>query len=162
MCAFFSAPIFSIPRLKDVTYYMRFDTDSLVTAPLCYDPFEVMHARKRSYGYRTITNDIDEVTIGVRALLHDYAQAHPAVAARMLRNGWVWPHKNEEGDMITPPIRGYNNNFEVVKLAAFRRPDVKAWLDELTSVPERWYKYRWGESLSSLRPGVALLTSVDG
>lgn len=47
--------------------------------------------------------------------------------------------------MVTPRILGYNNNFEIVKLDAFRRPDVKAWLDDLTSVPERWLKYRWGK-----------------
>lgn len=142
---YFSAPVFSEPRLKDVTYYMRMDTDSLITEPLCYDPFEVMHARQKSYGYRSITNDIDEVTIGLRTLVHDYTSAHPAVAERMRENKWQWPHLNEEGEMVTPRILGYNNNFEIVKLDAFRRPDVKAWLDDLTSVPERWLKYRWGK-----------------
>ena len=43
MCAFFSAPIFTEPRLQNVTYYMRLDTDSLIKEPLCYDPSEVMH-----------------------------------------------------------------------------------------------------------------------
>ncbi|KZP29785.1 glycosyltransferase family 15 protein [Athelia psychrophila] len=145
MCAFFTAPIFDLPRLKAVTYYMRLDTDSLITAPLCYDPFEVMYTRQRSYGYLGISNDIDEVTIGVRGLVHDYAGAHPDVKERMDRNGWAWPHENDEGEMITPPIRGYNNNFEIVKLATFHRPDVRQWLEDLTSVPERWYKYRWGD-----------------
>lgn len=146
MCAFFSAPIFREARLQNVTYYMRLDTDSLIKEPLCYDPFEVMHTRKRSYGYRTYSNDADAALVGMRTLLHNYTLEHPEVARRMKKNKWIWPHENPEGEMILPPLKGYNNNFEIVKLQAFRRPDVQEWLDELVSVPERWYKWRWGKS----------------
>ena len=38
----------------------------------------------------------------------------------------------------------YYNNFEMVKLEAFGRPDIRAWLEEVMSVPERIYQYLWG------------------
>lgn len=144
MCAFFTAPIFNNPRLKDVTYYMRMDTDSLITEPLCYDPFEVMHIRQRSYGYLSVGSDSNQVTVGMWSLFTNYAFAHPAVAEQLRQNKWEWPHRNAEGEMVAMPIKGYHNNFEIVKLEAFRRADVTAWLNNLMSVPERAYKWRWG------------------
>lgn len=145
MCAFFTASIFDHPRLQNVTYYMRMDTDSLITEPLCYDPFEVMHIRRRSYGYRSVGFDADEVTVGMWDLFTNYAFTHPSVAEQLRRNKWEWPHRNAEGVMEWLGVKGYHNNFEIVKLEAFRRPDVMAWLDELMSVPERAYKWRWGK-----------------
>lgn len=145
MCAFFSAPIFFHPRLKDVTYYMRMDTDSLIQEPLCYDPFSIMHARKRAYGYRSIGYDVPEVTVGMMDYIMDYANRHPAVAEQLRQNKWDGPYKSTNGEMVIPRVKGYLNSFEIVKLDEFRRADVKEWLDELMSVPERAYKWRWGE-----------------
>jgi len=65
MCSFFATEIFSYPRLRDVTYYMRLDTDSLLTAPLCYGPFEVVHTRHRSYGYLATASDPPELSVGL-------------------------------------------------------------------------------------------------
>lgn len=97
---FLQRTIFTEPRLQNVTYYMRLDTDSLIKEPLCYDPFEVMHTRKRAYGYRPHLNAADAALVRVRTLLHNYALEHPELARRMRKNQWVRPHENTEGEMI--------------------------------------------------------------
>lgn len=144
MCSFFASEIFSHPRLKDVTYYMRMDTDSFFTAPLCYDPFEVMHLRRRSYGYMDIGSDPQEFTEGLMSFVYNYAQAHTSVERRLRVNNWEWSPRDEDGDE-TLRFQGYGTNFEIVKLSAFRRPDVMEWLDTLKDYPEGIYKWRWGK-----------------
>jgi mannosyltransferase len=142
MCAFFSSPIFSHPTLAGYTYYLRLDTDSFIEAPLCYDPFEVMHVRKRVYGYRYLGMDPPEVTHGMWAFVSMYARSHPEAEKRNLdmgKNGkGAWPEAETEH------YPGFYNNFEIVKLEAFRRPDVQEWLSEVMSDPKRAFKYRWG------------------
>lgn len=128
---------------------MRMDTDSQITEPLCYDPFEVMHVRGRSYGYLAWGHDPPQVTVGMWGLVNDYALAHASVAKQLLANHWQWPseswpHENAGAEEVNMRFRGYFSNFEVVKLEDFRRSDVASWLAELMSVPERIFKWRWG------------------
>ncbi|KAF9514055.1 glycosyltransferase family 15 protein [Hydnum rufescens UP504] len=154
MCAFFSAPIFSHPALEGYTYYLRLDTDSFIEAPLCYDPFEVMHARNRTYGYRYLGMDPPEVTRGLWSFMSG--------RERLRMNGWKWPNgrdeatmpgemgENDEGEWPEAQhdfFPGYYNNFEIVKLEAFRRPDVQEWLTEVMRDPKRAYKYRWANAV---------------
>ena len=65
MCSFYSTEIFFNPRLENVTYYMRMDTDSCFTAPPCYDPFEVMHTQQHLYGYLSIGQHGQDFTEGM-------------------------------------------------------------------------------------------------
>ncbi|THH33311.1 hypothetical protein EUX98_g938 [Antrodiella citrinella] len=146
MCAFFASEVFDHPRLQNVTYYMRLDTDSYIFRPLCYDPFEIFHQRKRSYGYRAALTDPAEFVVGLWDLTDEYAKTHVEVEERMQRNGFSWPSPRERGSMGEREYPGYYNNFEIVRLEAFRTPEVRAWLDEVKRVPERIYKYRWGDS----------------
>jgi mannosyltransferase len=148
MCSFFATEIFYNPRLRDVTYYMRMDTDSLFTEPLCYDPFEAMHVRRRSYGYLSIGSDPQEYTEGMWPFVHKYTQAHVSVEQQLRTNNWEWSHRDKNGDE-TLRFKGYDTNFEIVKLAAFRRPDVKEWLDALEDYPEGIFKWRWGKQCPS-------------
>ena len=83
MCAFYATKIFLNPRLRDVTYYLRMDTDSLFLAPLCHDPFEVMHVHQRSYGYLGIGNDAPPVAKGLWNLVRDHADSHPEVKSQL-------------------------------------------------------------------------------
>jgi len=146
MCAFFTSKIFDHPRLRSVTYYLRLDTDSFIEEPLCYDPIEVMHVRNRIYGYRYLGSDPPEVSRGMWALVDSYANEHPSIDERMRENGWNWPGGRVLEEMEKHHFPGFYNNFEIVRLEAFRRADVRAWLEEVASVPERAYKYRWGDS----------------
>ena len=144
MCAFYASEVFDHPRLKNVTYYMRLDTDSYIFRPLCYDPFEIFHQRKRSYGYRAVLTDPAEVVVGLWDLTDEYARGHPEIEERMQRNKFPWPNPRERGQMGNKHYPGFYNNFEIVRLDAFRTPEVRAWLNEVKRVPERIYKYRWG------------------
>lgn len=147
MCAFFAAQIFDHPRLQNVTYYMRLDTDSYIVEPLCYDPIALMHERNRTYGYRSRMMDPHWATAGMWDLVDDYVRARPSVELNLARNGWRWPADRERVKMSLEEFPIYFNNFEIVKLDAFRRPEVREWLDEILRVPERVYKYRWGAFL---------------
>lgn len=145
MCAFFASQIFDHPRLKDVTYYMRLDTDSYIFKPLCYDPIDLFHQHNRSYAYNARTSDPDWVTVGLWELVDEYARSHEAVESSLEKNGWQWAANRDREQMRKHDFPTYYNNFEIVKLDAFRRPDIRAWLDEIMRIPERIYKYRWGE-----------------
>ncbi|KIJ93034.1 glycosyltransferase family 15 protein [Laccaria amethystina LaAM-08-1] len=143
MCAFYSTKIFFNPRLQDVTYYLRMDTDSLFLEPLCYDPFEVMHTRQRSYGYLGVGNDAPIVTKGLWRFLRDYADSHPEVELRLnASKTWKWPRGSANGDVDLDDVSvsGYYNNFEIVKLEEFRKPEVKEWLYHLIQYPEHQEK----------------------
>lgn len=146
MCAFFASQIFDHPRLQDVSYYMRLDTDSYIYAPLCYDPLSLFHAHNRTYAYRARTSDPDWVVVGLWSLVDEYAREHADVERSLETNGWQWADAGRDrGRMEGKDFPTYYNNFEIVKLEAFRKPKVRAWLDEIMRVPERIYKYRWGE-----------------
>ncbi|THH09095.1 hypothetical protein EW145_g2248 [Phellinidium pouzarii] len=146
MCGFFASHIFDHPRLRDVTYYMRLDTDSYIFKPVCYDPIALFHERNRTYGYRSRTTDPAWVTIGMWDLTDEFVSARPGVERTLCENGWEWPSGRVKGKMGEDAFPTYYNNFEIVKLEAFRRPDVREWLDEIERVPERIYKYRWGDA----------------
>jgi len=159
MCAFFAANIFSHPALEGYTYYLRLDTDSFIEEPLCYDPFEVMHVRKRVYGYRAVGGDPRGVTFGMWEFMDGYARSHPDIEKQLQVNGWKWPGGRdtlqsqgaaETGARVWPGagagFPAYYNNFEIVKLEAFRRPDVHKWLNEVMRDPNHVYKYRWGDA----------------
>jgi mannosyltransferase len=141
--SFFSTEIFSHPRLRNVTYYLRMDTNSILTEPLCYDPFKVMDVRRRSYGYLSIGSGSQEYTEGLSAFVYNYSLAHTAVEQRLRAHNWEWSHQDEKA-VESLQFVGYDTNFEIVKLAAFRHPDVKEWLDAIQSYPEGIYKWRWG------------------
>ena len=146
MCAFFAYHIFRNPRLQNTTYYMRLDTDSFLHSPVCYDPFDRMHKRNLSYAFRYVHTDRPSFTHGMFDLVDDYAQRHPFVQNIMDKNGWKLPLPKYRGSTRFPY---YYNNFEVVRLAAFQTPEVQEWLEDLMSVPERIYKYRWGRYYQS-------------
>lgn len=146
MCAFYATHIFHHPRLQNVTYYMRLDTDSYIYKPLCYDPIDLMHSRNRSYGFRSRILDPVWVVEGLWDLTDSYARQHPQIERRMKDNGWEWPAVRKQGKMGEDEYPAYYNNFEVVKLDAFRQAEVRRWLEEVMKVPERVYKYRWGAS----------------
>ena len=143
MCAFFAREIFHHPRLQNVTYYMRLDTDSYIFKPVCYDPIDLLHAHNRSYGYRIATRDPWWATEGLWDLTDVWARTHPEVEERLTQNGWDWPNGRE--NMREEPFPTYYNNFEIVKLDTFRRPEVTSWLDGIMQDPERIFKYRWGK-----------------
>lgn len=106
MCRFYASFIFQHPRLRDLTYYMRLDTDSYIYEPLCYDPIDEIHWANQTYAYRSKANDPSYVVKGMWEFAKRYAGAHPEESKMLEANGWQW---KEEGSDI--PL--YYNNFEV-------------------------------------------------
>lgn len=141
MIKFYLNDIMHHPRLKDVTYYLRLDTDSYIYAPLCYDPIERMHAHNLTYAFRIQNVDHKDYVQGLADLVDDYAHRHSDVARMMNQNHWTLP---PPGERVGKDFPQYYNNFEIVRLDAFRRTDVQAWVNEIMREPERIYKWRWG------------------
>ncbi|KAJ7110286.1 nucleotide-diphospho-sugar transferase [Mycena crocata] len=136
MCAFFSYKIFQHPRIKDLTYYLRLDDDSFIREPLCFDPFEFMHINNKSFAFRNFLMDAA------------YAQRNPEVENQLLGNGWEWAPDRSENDNYGHGLEfpAYGGNFEIVKPARFRTPEMTAFLNELASDPGRFYHNRWTDS----------------
>ncbi|KAJ6550164.1 nucleotide-diphospho-sugar transferase [Mycena capillaripes] len=148
MCAFFSYKIFSHPRIKDLTYYLRLDDDSYVREPACFDPFQYMHVNNKSYAFRHESPDMGWVTEGMWPFVSNYAKRHPAVESTLDRNNWEWaPNRfwpNNFGEAENFP--SYETNFDLVKVPRFRTPEMTAFLEELASDPTRFYWHRWGDA----------------
>ncbi|KAF8293598.1 nucleotide-diphospho-sugar transferase [Clavulina sp. PMI_390] len=151
MCRFYAQQIFFHPRISNLTYYMRLDTDSFITKPLCFDPIHRIHQHKKVYSFNRITPDEGYVVRGMWNLIDRYARDHPEVEARLAKNKWPWPEGREDWiqkgityDGIGVPA--YSNNFEIVKVEAFQRPDIVAWTDEIMKDPDRIYSLRWGDA----------------
>lgn len=151
MCHFYAEQIFKHPRIRDLTYYMRLDTDSFILDPLCYDPIDKVHYEGKIYAWNRIFWDEPYVTRGMWNFIDDYARAHPEVEERLAQNAWPWPAGREywASHNITYDglgVPSFYNNFEIVKLSAFLRPDVMAWLESIVVDPSHYYSLRWGTS----------------
>ena len=155
----------SWPGMSHTKFFLRFITHSLPLhhfheLPLCctgyhhmcvfystkifFNPFAVMHTRQHSYGYPGIGNDAPIVTKGLWRFIHNYANSHPEVELQLNASKiWRWPSDNVNPDIML--VSGYYNNFEIVKLEAVRKLEVKEWLYHLTQYPEGFYKWCWGE-----------------
>ena len=149
MCRFYAEQIFHHPRLRNLTYYMRMDTDSFIMKPLCYDPIEHIHRRNRVYAYNRITPDAGYAVEEMWNFIDKYARSHPGVEDQLRRNKWPWPpdrdlwiEKGIKYDGIGVPA--YSNNFEIVKLESFRRRDVVQFIKEIMRDPAHIYSLRWG------------------
>lgn len=57
MCRLWSGRLQSMSFLDNYTYYWRMDDDSLLMAPLPFDPFERMQRRNLIYAYRRVASD---------------------------------------------------------------------------------------------------------
>ncbi|KAJ7438012.1 hypothetical protein B0H11DRAFT_2106021 [Mycena galericulata] len=137
MCAFYAYKIFSHPRIKDLTYFLRLDDDSSILEPTCFDPFEYMHIP-----------DVGWVTVGMWPFVSNYAQRHPTVERQLSANGWEWPSNRfwpgSAGFGHDIAFPSYRTNFDLVKVPRFQGPEMTAFITELASDPLRFYWYRWG------------------
>lgn len=138
---------------------MRMDTDSYIMKPLCYDPIDHVHRQKSVYAYNRAGRDVSDVVWGMWNFVDKYAREHPAVEAQLRRNKWPWPAGRDQ--WIPKGINydgegfpAYSNNFEIVKLEAFQRPDVVEFINEMMKDPRRIYGLRWGK-LHPLSPKIA-------
>ena len=161
MCAFYATKVFFNSRLRDVTYYLRMDTDTLFLEPICCDPFQVMHVHEGSYGYLGIGNDAPQATKGLWSFIRDYVDSHPEVELQLnASKTWKWPSNLTNGDVDWDevPISGYYNNFEIVKLEEFKKPEVEEWFYHLVQYPA---SFTSGVGVSvSLKGDIRLITDA--
>ncbi|KAJ7797311.1 hypothetical protein B0H14DRAFT_3887154 [Mycena olivaceomarginata] len=111
-------------------YYFRLDDDSFIHGPACFDPLEYILCHQ-----------------GMWSFVNEYAHAHPDVESRMLSNHWPWQPKRQSLDYGKDArFPSFGGNFEIVKLARFRTPDMTVFLESLASDPEQFYNFRWGDA----------------
>ncbi|CDZ96241.1 NEDD8-activating complex, APP-BP1/UBA5 component [Phaffia rhodozyma] len=144
MCHFFAVEIFNHPRIRDLDYYMRFDTDSFFTTPQCADPFLRMQAKKLLYSSRSIGNDPGYVVLGMWNFTEEFASHHPKALQIAERNGLLpaptFEGKDERGAL------GWYNNYEVAHVPSFLRDDIQEWIRAIAAYPLGFFQYRWGDS----------------
>ncbi|KAJ7185560.1 glycosyltransferase family 15 protein [Mycena filopes] len=147
MCAFMSYKVFDHPRIRDLTYYWRLDDDSLLYKPACYDPIHYMHVKQLAFAFRGEGPDQAGVTAGMWPFINEYARRHPAVEARLRANRWPWAPRRlfpNYGNNTSFPAFG--GNFEILKVARFRTPEVAQYLRELASDQAHFYWSRWSDA----------------
>jgi hypothetical protein len=137
MIRFFFRNIFYVPELKQVEYFLRLDTDSEILSTVPVDLFREMKEGGFVYGYKIEGVDPPEVTVGLADFTFQY----------MERVGNI-PQENV--DLLkqrlaakAPPL--FYNNFEMVNMPFFRRPDVAAWT-EAVDRSQKIYTQRWGDA----------------
>lgn len=137
MIRFWFRQVFQVPLLKQAKYYMRLDTDSFIMTEMKLDPFSVMAAKGYAYSYRSITQDMASVTTGMAPFMLQYIKTHPNMAAK---NKLQIPEDSD--DTFTPPAM--NNNFEIVDLERFRRPDMLEFVEPVDKTNYIMTR-RWGD-----------------
>jgi hypothetical protein len=120
------------------------DTDSFMPHELAYDPIAMAFERDLKYLGRVVMDDAGEACHGMWNFIEDFTNSHEGLADRLARNGMRIPAPSPE--RLQAPISTYYNNFEVVHVPAFIRPDVAEWISSLETYWRGFYVHRWGES----------------
>jgi len=127
MCRFFAGEFLRHPVLQEFDYVWRLDTDSFLTRPLPYNPFEKLAEQKAVYGYLTSFCDIPEVTTNLLETTNDFIQQ---------KLGKLRPFNWER--------RLYYTNFEILDVDWFRRSGYLDYFDYLDQAGGIYY-WRWGD-----------------
>lgn len=120
MCAFWFRKVFLHPRLHNVQYFMRLDTDSYLLSPLTYDPFAFMARHQLAYGYRARLRELC-CEQNIARFVRDYVHSR-GLDANQLPSSVKWmltgerPALERVARLLAPVnsrIAMYYNNFEV-------------------------------------------------
>lgn len=94
------------------------------------------------------------------AVTNRFVESRDEIKERIVENRWEWPDDLRMGRMNNEPYQSYDTSFEIVKLDAFRREDIREWYKEVTDDINFIYKYRWGKPSSASFTVLLLLTTV--
>ncbi|RSH80171.1 hypothetical protein EHS25_007276 [Saitozyma podzolica] len=147
MCRLFGTRIFTHPRVRDLDFYMRMDTDSFFPEPLAYDPFALAFRHNLSYAARLQGTDGPHAVVGLWDCVAEFLQHHPDLQQRMESNSVSVPPE-PRGSHGFP---GWYNNFEIVHLPSFQRLVVVSWLRNVEKHWRGFYQHRWGRSHNCAR-----------
>jgi len=136
MCSFWAHEVFHHPRVKDLQYYMRLDTDSIITSKIPFDIFDLFQRNDWKYGYVFFRTDDKYLTWGMWEFMKIYQTAHE------ITSNVIYPSPEEYGDVAVPI---YYNNFEIVHVPTFREPQVLKFLKAVGDSNYIFWR-RWGDA----------------
>lgn len=143
MIQFFAFDIFTAPVVKNLKYYWRLDSDSLLLAPLKEDLFGVMQEGNFLYGYKEERLDYLHVTQGLWRMALDYYKTN---AIKSQWNGLERVFPSNVSTIDTTKVPMYYNNFEIVDIPQYSLlPGLEKWtraVNESCGI----YLYRWGDA----------------
>lgn len=139
MISFWWKWVFEHPKVRELDYFMRLDTDSIINSPIHIDLFDVMKSGGFSYGYRHTMVDPDWVVKGLWEYYREYATRTLGLMPRAMKSRSPRLLQKAHAPM-------YYTNFEIVFVPFFtQRNDVKAFIDEVYA-SHYIYMRRWGDA----------------
>lgn len=132
MCHFFFAGFYEY--LKEYDYYCRLDTDSFLTGSIDFDPFEYMKKNKLLYGYIAELYESPNAIKGIDHYLRESVEKFDEkVKDNILFDGSKYN------------LRCIYDNFEIVDLSIFNKPEVRTFIDGIVK-SNNIFNYRWGDA----------------
>ena len=148
MCRFWFADIFKLHVMQNVRYFLRIDDDSiLLNSGKNGDIFANMNSRGLTYIGNELVTEYAPVATNMTAFALDYATFNGI----SIQNMPLWK------GFFSPDITHYYNNFEVVSMAFFQRPEVRMWTKHVLK-SGFIYQHRWGDA--SLRTATLAMFCV--
>ena len=133
MCAFWFRHIFVQPRLRNVKYIMRLDSDSIIHSKVSYDIFDFMEKNQIKYAFKFRQGESDCCAKRMAEYVYTYAKYYSLLDKTSHELSWL---KNMSKATLTEnpsslnPIGHqpdtYYTNFEVINVPAFR-DDAEVW-----------------------------------
>ena len=139
MIRFWFVTLFEREEFQSIEYLLRLDDDSRL---LNAWPNLFAEMRQRNASYFANDLDVDEEknlpgTMRLKTLTEKFIEEHRVNVRQpaMLNEGFG-----------NDSLRTFFNNFEIVRMEFFRRPDVRQWIDY---VDQSWgiFRYRWGDAI---------------
>ena len=158
MCAFWFRHIFLQPRLRNVKYIMRLDSDSIILSNVSYDIFDFMEKNQIKYAFKFRQGENDCCAKRMAEYVYNCANNYSLLEKTSNELSWL---KNMSKATLTEnpsslnPIGHqpdtYYTNFEVINVPAFR-DDAEVWrfIDTTWHDPllhiHGIYTMRWGDA----------------
>ena len=139
MIDFWVRQVFEQPRVKQLKYFARLDSDSLLGSPIQYDMFQMMHIEGFRYGYRVVSMDGPSVTYGMWPFVKEFVDNNTIVPKSKIR----WPIKKK---MFEAHVPVYYNNFEIVHVPTALTSPVWRTFTEAVVKSQNIYFRRWGDA----------------
>ena len=144
MCRFHIKTVFDEPIIEPLEYYWRLDDDSLLTKPVDYDVFQMMHDQQLSYGYIWKHFDSSECTTGLWNATRQFIKEHHVTPTFF--ETWREP-------------RLFYNNFEISRTDIWKSAGYVQYADYLDHLGGIYY-HRWGDApIKGL--GLSLFVSME-
>jgi hypothetical protein len=141
MCRLWSGRLQQLPFLRDFTFYLRMDDDSLLTADFPFDPFRRMDEQNLTYAYRRVASD----HWGIENLWK-ISKPHIDLTRTDLPFLNRGAHTGAGGDhsYSYSGAQPYNN-FHVARVSFWTSPQWQRLWDEFNA-NHLFYKYRLGDA----------------